>query len=282
MAYNAAVIADSVSEAGDRLTTMEVTFPRIVLAEFNTHRMFSRNSASSRAIPVDKQLERITNDPFIPEYWGVNQAGMQAKKQLEGDERDDAIAVWLEARDSAVQSAKRLSSRGIHKQLTNRLLEPFMWHTVIVTATEWGNFYALRANPDAQPEIRIIAEMMREVHLASTPRLIKDNEWHLPLIQPDEYDGVFEHTVEARQISAARCARTSYLTHHGERDHSKDLELYERLVSPGHMSPLEHPATPLKTGSQFSGNFRGWMQLRKFTPYEDDFSKVLKKKEGIN
>jgi thymidylate synthase ThyX len=298
MAYAAKVIADSISESGCRLTTMEVTFPRMVLAEFNTHRTFSRNSASSRAIPVEKQLERIMKDPFVPDYWGVNQSGMQATTELEGEDRADAIRVWLEARDSAVDYAKRLLSRGIHKQLTNRLLEPFMWHTVIVTATDWGNFYALRANKDAQPEIRIIAEMMKKAHETSKPVLVKAGEWHLPLIQHDEYDGTFEFSETARQVSAARCARVSYLTHDGKRDYAKDLELYERLVGGGHMSPLEHVATPhheerdhvdfsssdgfefghttLEPSTEMIGNFRGWKQLRKFVQYEDDFSKVAK------
>ena len=162
MAYDAKIVADSVSEVGDRLTTMEVTFPRMVLAEFNTHRVFSRNSASSRAIPVEKQLQRIMDDPFIPVWWGRKQSGMQADHELEGDGLVQAKAEWLAARDSAVGHVQRLLELGLHKQITNRLLEPFMWHTVIVTATEWSNFFALRANPMAQPEIRVIAEMMRD------------------------------------------------------------------------------------------------------------------------
>lgn len=301
MAFEAKVVADSISEANDRLTTMEVTFPRMVLAEFNTHRTFSRNSASSRAIPIEKQLERIKNEPFVPTYWGANQQGMQAKAELSGLERERAIGIWTEARNSAVAHAERLLQLGVHKQLTNRLLEPFMWHTVIVTATEWSNFWALRANPDAQPEIRTIAEMMQDAYQASTPSLVRRGEWHLPLIQPDEYDGVFEFTELARKVSAARCARVSYLTHDGKRDHGKDLELYERLVSGGHMSPLEHVATPYfkehdhvdfaaSDGFEFGhttfeaisepiGNFRGWKQLRKFIPNEHDFSKV--EKEGV-
>lgn len=284
MAYAAKVLLDSVSEAGDRLTTMEVTFPRMVLAEFNTHRMFSRNSASSRAIPVKRQLDRIMSDPFIPVYWGKNQSGMQASAELVGKEREAAIRDWLTARDYAVEQAKRLLSLDAHKQVANRLLEPFMWHTVIVTATEWDNFFALRANPDAQPEIQVIAKMMKELYAESQPTLLKVGEWHLPLIQPDERNGIFELTLEARKVSTARCGRVSYLTHDGLRDLSADIKLYDRLVSGGHMSPLEHVATPdfyvPEVGdfgdvhdpqSIMSGNFRGWKQLRKFIPNESVF-----------
>lgn len=292
MAYSAKIVTDSVSEIGDRLTTMEVTFPRMVLAEFNTHRVFSRNSASSRAIPVEKQLQRIMDDPFIPVWWGRKQSGMQADHELEEQDLEQARAEWLAARDSAVNHVQRLLELGLHKQITNRLLEPFMWHTVIVTATEWSNFFALRANPMAQPEIRVIAEMMRDLYDESEPALVKGGEWHLPLIQPEERDGVFEFSEEARKISAARCARVSYLTHDGKRDLEADLRLYDRLAGAGHMSPFEHVATPawhIKYGpegfsgfvprskykiSEWHGNFRGWKQLRKFLPNEDDFSKV--------
>ena len=298
MAYAAKIVADSISESGIRLTTMEITFPRSVLSEFNTHRAFSRNSASSRAIPVEKQLKRVQEEPFIPDYWGANQSGMQAHQEIDTHSRPAAISLWLKARDHALYCAKTLHELGVHKQTVNRLLEPFMWHTVIVTATDWSNFFALRANPDAQPEIRTIAEMMMDAYSSSTPKLVSRGEWHLPFIQPDEYDGVFEFSETARKVSSARCARVSYLTHDGLRDHGKDLELYERLVSGGHMSPLEHVATPhyteqdrvefaasdgfecgqttFKSSSVMIGNFRGWKQLRKFIPHEDDFGKVSK------
>lgn len=273
MSYSAKIIADSFSEYGNRLTTMEVTFPRMVLAEFNTHRMFSRNSASSRAIPVEKQLKRVMEDPFIPVHFGANQSGMQANAELHGVARVHAKEEWLAARDSAVKHVKHLLALGLHKQITNRILEPFMWHTVIVTATEWSNFFALRAHKDAQPEIRVIAEMMKDIYESYEPKLLAKGEWHLPFVQPDEYDGTFEFSQSARQISAARCARVSYLTHDGVRDLESDFLLYDRLVERGHMSPLEHVATPDVLG-QFYGNFPGWKQFRKLIPNEHDFSLV--------
>lgn len=278
--YSAKIIADSVSRHGQRLTTMEVVFPRMVLAEFNTHRVFSRNSASSRAIPVEKQLRKIKEQPFVPEYWGANQSGMQAEAELIAEAKDAALDEWLAARDSAVAHVEKLLAIGLHKQLANRILEPFMWHTVIVTATEWSNYFALRANEMAQPEIRKVSELMQAAYEASTPKQLSDDEWHLPLIQEEEYDGVFEKSDDARMISAARCARVSYLTHEGKRDLSADIILYDRLTSGGHMSPLEHVARPLTedelSGGEFRGNFRGWMQLRKLVPNEDDYAKVEK------
>ena len=296
MTYACRIVADSVSEVGVRLTTMEVTFPRFVLAEFNTHRAFSRNSASSRAIPVEKQLRMIEESPFVPSYWGINQPGMQASTQLEGKARQTAEYEWLGARDETLVRVRKLLALGVHKQTTNRLLEPFMWHTVVVTATEWSNFFALRANEMAQPEIHTIADMMVEAYDTNMPRLVRKGEWHLPFIQPEEYDGNFEHTEDERKISSARCGRVSYLTHDGKRDLSADIGLYDRLVEGGHMSPLEHVATPAhrteatpheyrasgwddgnpRSVSEWHGNFRGWKQLRKFVPNEHDFSLVSK------
>lgn len=284
MAYSAAILLDSVSEANVRLTTMEVTFPRMVLAEFNTHRTFSRNSASSRAIPFAKQLERITKDPVIPVHWGKNQPGMQAHEELSPELRETARQDWLVARDFATLQAQELHRSGVHKQVVNRLLEPFMWQTVIVTATEWSNFFALRANPDAQPEIRTIAEMMQELYWSNQPKHLGLGQWHLPLIQPDELEWALANIELACKVSAARCARVSYLTHDGRRDIEADVVLYDRLVSGGHMSPLEHVATPCPHAccdrnavpvlgqEQWHGNFRGWKQLRKFVPHEHDFS----------
>lgn len=258
----ATIVADSISHFGDRLTTMQVTFPRFVLAEFNTHRVFSRNSASSRAIPVAKQLDRIENDPVLPVEWGVNKSGMQAEEVLGHAESIQAENIWLQARDDAVRAARALADLGVHKQITNRLLEPFMWHTVIVTSVVWENFFEQRCSRLAQPEIRVAAEAMREVYLESEPEPLSPGEWHMPYIM-DVDEGLSDE--ELRKVSVARCARVSYLTHDGVRDPAKDLELYDRLVSarPMHASPLEHVATPRTTkrpGGQ--GNFPGWVQLR--------------------
>lgn len=269
MEPSAKVIADSVAPNGARLTTMQVVMHRFVLAEFNTHRKFSRNSASSRAIPIQKQIRRVLDEPAMPIEWGSNQPGMQAGEQLDDDSIRRARLSWLKSRDDAVKAVQALDQLGLHKQVANRLLEPFMWHTAIVSATEWDNFFAQRCSPLAQPEIRVVAEAMREALDASEPTLLKVNEWHTPYIQPDERN----FTVDDRiALSVARCARVSYLTHEGHRDHNADFDLYDRLVtsSPPHASPLEHVATPLISTdvypSEVSGNFDGWGQWRHIYP----------------
>jgi thymidylate synthase ThyX len=259
VAYNARVLLDSVSPAGVRLATLEVTFPRFVLAEFNTHRTFSRNSASSRAVPTPKLIERVENEPAVPLEWGRNKTGMSASEVLRGEEAEEARRVWLSARDAAVAHARALLDLKVHKQELNRLLEPFLWHTVIVTATEWDNFFDLRCAPNAQPEIRAAALAMRAAIAASTPAPVEYGAWHTPLLQGDE-SGLDVET--RRRISAARCARVSYLTHDGKREIEKDLELYERLKEDRHLSPFEHVATPV-ADREFHANFRGWRQMRR-------------------
>jgi thymidylate synthase ThyX len=297
MGFDAKVLADSVSPAGHRLTTLEATFPRFVLAEFNTHRVFSRNSASSRAIPIAKQLRRVLEEPYVPIEFGSNQPGMQAGPALAGEKRVAAEHEWLRARDDAVRRVLGLVAHpeavaaeddllaalgrveeairdraqptewlNVHKQVANRLLEPFMWHTVIVTATEWENFFNLRCHPDAQPEIRLVAESMRAACAGSEPGQLAEGEWHLPLVrQEDREQGT--STEDLIKISAGRCARVSYLTHAGKRDLEADIQLHDRLLESGHMSPLEHPARPLTPEelqhSEWAANFRGWFSYRK-------------------
>jgi thymidylate synthase ThyX len=302
MGFDAKVLADSVSPAGHRLATLEATFPRFVLAEFNTHRVFSRNSASSRAIPIAKQLRRVLEDPYVPIEFGSNQPGMQAGPALAGEKLESAEGEWLRARDDAVrrvlgmvaapdafgpddnlfeilgqvEEAIRDKSQpaewlNVHKQVANRLLEPFMWHTVIVTATEWDNFWNLRCHPDAQPEIRLVAESMRAAVEGSEPAELAEGEWHLPLVRPDDREEGTS-SEDLIRISAGRCARVSYLTHAGVRDLAADIDLHDRLLESGHMSPLEHPARPLSADelavSEWSGNFRGWLPYRKTIPGE--------------
>lgn len=270
MSYSAKVLKDSISDAGHRLTTFEVTFPRIVLAEFNTHRVFSRNSASSRAIPVSKMLARVMEDPFVPTYWGKNQKGMQAAEELSPGAQALAQGEWLRARDNAVTSVKCLQAPDVdlHKQIANRLLEPWLWHTVIVTATEWANFFALRDNKMAQPEIATPARMMRQLYETNTPTKPYGG-WHLPLVfEEDEREALRlfgSKDIEMLiKISCGRCARVSYLTHDGKRDLTEDIALYDRLLVSGHMSPLEHAARPrVQLEPAVCGNFTGWIQYRK-------------------
>lgn len=285
MTYSAKILADSVSPAGVRLTTFEVTFPRIVLAEFNTHRMFSRNSASSRAVPVKKMIERVEADPFVPDEFGKNKRGMQSEESLDDEANHRARECWDDARRFAVARARELAEIGVHKQFANRLLEPFLWHTCIVSSTEWSNFFHLRCHKDAHPAIRKPAEIMRDLYQGDDPERIDYGEWHLPLIGPEDYDLAFEKGLTGGdsqallmlmvKVSCARCARVSYLTHDGVRDLEKDLELHDRLLKSGHMSPFEHAAKPMEDSTTegpfaFWGNFRGWTQYRKLIHGEAD------------
>lgn len=322
--YSAKVLADSVSEDGVRLTTLELVIPRFVLAEFNTHRVFSRNSASSRAIPTVKLLRNVLENPFVPHRFSRNQAGMQASEYwVPGDEQYEvAKQNWLELRDySVIHAVSQLAGRAesgrllyeysktgtlnvqdvldtvsayeerrknkdllptdlnVHKQLVNRALENWTWQTIVVSATEWSNFIALREHFDAQDQISIPATLTREALEGSTPRLVREGEWHLPLVLDEELDEVAADPERWKKISAGRCARVSYLTHDGRRDPEADVRLFQRLADGGHMSPLEHVATP-EDGRQWYGNFRGWKQYRKFFTNEDDYAAVLKEKQN--
>ena len=285
----ARVIADSLSPDGVRITTVEATMPRIVLAEFNTHRDRERNSASSRAIPTAVTIRRVTEDPFVPEDWGRNGKGMQAHGSLDEHTSGLAAATWLDARDKMVAATRELHELGVHKQLANRLLEPFQWHTVIMTATEWSNFFNLRCSPLAQPEIERTASAIREAMQSSEPRILAHGEWHLPFV--DERDAELTLTDKLR-VSTARLARVSYLTHNGIRDVQHDFDLHDSLLSAGHMSPFGHPARPMtradveermhflgatgvdwgraRISDHFSGPFRGWWQYRKTIAGEHD------------
>ena len=306
---SARILADSISERGDRITTYLLTFPRIILAEFNTHRAFSRNSASSRAIPFKKMVESVQTNPFIPIAWQKDHKGMQGTEYLSDvpagvSDKEFAIDMWLEARDAAVNNSKILNDTGVTKQLCNRLLEPFMWHTVICTATEYENFFNLRCPeylinwyPSDRPEalepaqaifksrkdaiartegecdgwteedwrecnisqaeihIQALAEAMWDAMNESTPKLLKIGEWHIP------FD-------EDPQVATAKCARVSYTTVGSENKsaHTADIELYNRLLESGHMSPFEHCAQVMSETDYYerpwSRNFKGFMQYR--------------------
>jgi len=262
MTTSAKIIADSLSPDGYRLTTFEVVFHRFILAEVNTHRVFSRNSASSRAIPVSKILEAVSNNCAIPLEFGTNQPGMQAGPPLKGTELDEAQGYWVEASLNAIQSAEKLAELGVHKQVTNRLLEPFMWHTAIISGTNFEGWFAQRNSELAQPEIHELAKCMLRAIEGSQPESVGLGGWHLPYIQDDEWGCPIE---DLKRMSVARCARVSYLTHGGIRSHIDDFNLYEKLITadPPHWSPLEHVATPSRDWTcETSGNFGGWDQLR--------------------
>lgn len=253
----AKVIAHSTYLGGPAISTVQAVVQRFVLAELNTHRALNKNSASSRAIPFKKQLHRILTDLAYPETFPAEQKGMQGGDAIASQRR--ARMVWWMASRLAVAAAWTLAKLGVHKSVVNRILEPFMWHTVVLTGTAWENFFAQRCSPMAQPEIRVMAEAIRTAIQNSTPRHLNVGEWHLPYVSDDPAAcsdaasrtpageaGLPKYYQLLAQISAARCARVSYETQEGTRDIDKDLELYTRLTTaqPAHWSPLEHVATP--------------------------------------
>ncbi len=280
MTITAQVIADSVSPDGIRLTTFQLRYPKFIHGEFMTHRVFSRNASSSRAIPVERLIQDIVDDPAAPIFWGRNQPGMQSREELTGIERHLAEITWDEARLEAIKNARMMNNAGAHKQIVNRIIEPWCHINVVVTATEWDNFFALRCHADAQPEMRVLAEAIRDARDGSTPILLAPPFWHLPYVAPVEQNRPKSMMVqELIKLSVARCARVSYLTHEGKPpDVDADLKLYDRLVSavPLHASPAEHQATPDERGhltgnwyhSSEHANFRGWRQYRKMLPGE--------------
>lgn len=266
MTSSAKVICDSIHE-GSRITTMEVVCHRFVLAEFNTHRKFSRNSASSRAIPVEKQLQKVQENAAFPVEWPCEQPGMQGGTELEEDYLafaqflfDDVRTYTLDRIHQYLISYPEKVQR-LHKSLINRLLEPFMWHTIVVTSTEWSNFFEQRCSPLAQPEIRVVAELMKGCLNFSVPEKLKRNEWHLPYISEVEKE-LYKESV-CIKASAARCARVSTEYQDGLRDIEKDLNLFTKLINafPPHWSPTEHPAQVVTY--PVYGNFDfPWGQLR--------------------
>jgi hypothetical protein len=312
--FEARIILDSVCN-DHRLTTMQLTHPRVVHAEFNTHCMFARNASSSRAIPFKKTVARVLEDPFIPEHWGLNQSGMQALEELQGTKRVSAIQRWLDARDEAVRIATEMASTtcqmcngkgevpnefestgriqcytcggdgiglNVHKQIVNRLIEPWSWITVCVTGDTgaWSNYFSLRCHPDAQPDIQKQAYMAQKAYFESVPQSLQPGQWHTPYIKPEEaveigqwdsiweeIDGVFIPDVV--KISTGRCARTSYLTQEGTRDFSEDIKLHDRLRyhTPLHASPFEHVCQAMGDGERCA-KYIGWKSYRHMLPRE--------------
>lgn len=282
----AKIIADSVAPSGVRLTTFVLTYPRFVHSEFLTHRMFSRNASSSRAIPVKKQIQMVVDNPAIPMVFTKNKAGMQGGDPVE--DQQAAKDLWLSARDVAVDAAKMMADMEIHKQYANRILEPFAHITVVCTATDFDNFFALRIHPAAQPEIQELAKQMYQVFNCNTPVKLNAGQWHLPFVSDidsalllsndlaihrlENFDPMPEIDDQLLKMSVARCARVSYLNHEGKTPTlSEDLQLYDRLVgsAPIHASPAEHQAMAVADPSVRSGNFRGWIQFRKTLPNEN-------------
>ncbi len=275
--YDVKVIEHSVSPHGVEILTMQLTYPRYIHSEFMTHRVFSRNASSSRAIPTAKLIENSLRDMVYPIAWGMNQAGMQAQeRELSDEDCIKAKEIWEDMANYCAKGVGQLAllgdinpttnkPYGLHKQWANRPLEWFGNITVVVTSTDWDNWDQLRNHEMAQPEIHHLAELRLDCVKRSKPKELMFDEWHLPYVTEEEK--VLNSIETLLKISTARCARVSYLTQEGKNPSIlEDIALYERLVGsvPLHASPTEHAATPnILDPNQYSGNFRGWIQHRK-------------------
>ncbi|WFF39245.1 FAD-dependent thymidylate synthase [Moraxella nasibovis] len=293
----ATIIADSVSaHTGQRITTFELEYHRYIHSELMTHRQFSRNAASSRAIPIRTAIDQVGLNPAMPIHWGLNQAGMQAK-----DEQADVDAcekAWCEAADSAIYYAFKLERLGLHKQVVNRILEPFQMMKTLVTATSFDNFFNLRCHTDAQPEIKQLADLMYGAMQESEPEVLYAGEWHTPYVRHSRnVDGQLIYIITdetelpsivdldtAIKISCSCAAQVSYRKN--DTSIEKAISLYDRLVGsePVHASAFEHCATPIDNTRKahagithwsrgamipYSGNFTNWVQYRQLIPNHD-------------
>lgn len=292
----ARIVADSINEFGNRLRTFEVEYHRLILAEVNTHRMIGKNAASTRAIPLLKQIELISENPALPVFYGKNQSGMVADVELDQEDQEKAEAIILDMMRYNIEGVKKLHEIGLHKQSAGRYLEPWMTVKGVMTGTEWVNFQWLRNHQDAQPEIELLAKAIADAEYHSTPILLKPGQWHMPYYFEGYWigdsDGVDEHGYtleEAKMISMSCCAQVSY------RKLDDSLEKARQVVArlnldgasndPAHSSPAEHQATPMDLSSimnsndwpagvtamhhelgPMSGNLAGWIQNRQLIP----------------
>ena len=263
----AKVICDSINEQGVRLTTFEIEYPRFIHSELMTHRSLSKNSSSSRAIPIQKMIDQIESNMAVPIYWGKNKSGMQAVEEVSKFDEAKSVLNWEQSFNYTKDRVKDMVDIGLHKQVPNRLTEPFQMMKVVITGTDWDNFFNLRIHPDAQPEICMLAYKMYKSMEASKTNLLKQGEWHLPYVEVERWGDELKYYVfdvsfdddqsygmkyekyleldEAIKISAASCASVSYRTEGMTLE--KADKIFDMLIKAEvvHSSPLEHCATPI-------------------------------------
>lgn len=288
----ATIIADSINEMGDRLTTFELEYPRFIHSEVMTHRMLSKNSASSRAIPFGAMIELIAKNPAMPVFWGKNQSGMQAKEELSPEQIEIAKSVWLHLMETAISGSKILNNLKLHKQILNRVNEPWQMMKTVMTGTEFRNLFWLRNHSDAQPEFHELGWCMETAYDSSQPVILTSDQWHLPYVDTDlngypHLNGKLLSIEDALKLSSSCCAQVSYRKMDDSLD--KAIDIYNKLIEsePCHASPVEHQATPInfgltdsfdpetwaegithvrRDGTLWSGNLRGWIQHRQLIP----------------
>ncbi len=256
---SAEIIADSVNPVGNRLTTFKLVYPRYIHSEMLRHRVLSHSVQSSRAVPVGRTLKKMFSEMVRPLYWGAQKRGMQCGDKLPRHRALVANLVWSANAYFSAGCSWLLGKLGVHKQWANRPTEPFSHVTEIASGTEWGNFFNLRAHPDAMPEFQELACRMLEALGGSIPKNLAEGQWHLPFA--DKHVGTTD-LASLLKISVARCGRTSYLNFDGDFSTAKDFTLHDTFVKSFHVSPLEHQGraeiSPVR-----SGNFVGFTQYRK-------------------
>lgn len=277
MTISARMIEHSVAPHGIELITLELCLPERIHKEILRHRMFSFSVTSTRASRYPAMRKLVMSNPYIPLVWCKDGKGMSPREEFPECDREFFETEWLAARDEAVLKADRLHESGVHKSDATTLISPFLMTKMVVSATEWNNFFALRLDKNAKFEMQVLAKRMAEAirDSDSTGRYTYNcpsQHWHLPYVTQDEREEFHDNKEYFLcKLSAARCARVSYFTKEGkEPDIKQDLDLYNRLVSGDHVeaSPLEHQGFPNWYANEWSGNFRGWDQFRKMIPNE--------------
>ena len=275
--------------------TVRMRYPRIIHGEVMTHRMFNRNAGSSRAQPASVTIQKVLTDPFVPWHWTRNQSGMQGFQHLPSDDEIYAVQEWLSARDAAMDAAETLSDKdgfNLHKQVFNRLIEPFSWIDVLITATEWDNFLWLRNHEMAEPHLQDLAVLTTQALMDHEDKIVPLDygEWHTPYVTDEERD-ITHGDADLLMLSAARCCRISYKPFGEDQINiGKDLQRFHQLTGGDriHASPLEHqcqadkrvgtnhvtthffgePAPvseeiPIWAKGHLHGNLHGYVQFRK-------------------
>lgn len=275
----AKILCDYVNQHGDRWTAYQLTYPLCIHAELLTHRLFSRLSASSRAVPTKKKIEKVKTRPFIPSFIGLNKRGMQATEEADKETQENFKHQWLLGAAAICHIARSIDVMGIHKQIVNRLLYPWEYTTTLVAATNFGNFFKLRCHHDAEPHFQALAYHMLEAYVGSEPKFIEGTEWVGPFMDKMP-PGCTEE--ERKKIAVARCARISYENFNGEINKEDDIRLHDSLWNNGHMSPFEFVVRPAPMPGMVVGNLHGWLQYRKTIPHEShehiDYLKLLTQK----
>lgn len=252
------ILADSRNElSGDRVTTFLIPIWKVLQAELRTHRSTGQSHYSSRAIPTQKIIKQITENPFIPQ-WYEYQKGMSGSDTLSPEAKEKAEVIWRSAMRKMIDHVQQLTELGIAKEQRNRLLEPFMVGDCVVTASDyaWNHFFSLRCSEGVQPEFKSLAITMREMYKESIPKELKIGEWHIAF-----EDNSIEDLTTRLYVSCARCARTSYLNHEGKIDLQKDINLFHKLVADEHLTPLEHQLQAVQFPKQIA-QYKGFKSFR--------------------